>query len=134
MNINITDKPNPQDEEFVIDSLWAHNHKTQPVDIHPLFLTVTDDNQQIVGGWSHALVGRPEVQYLWVGDQCRKSGYGRQLMQLAEEEARKRGCHMAYVDTFDFRAGASTKNWATGSTASWATTHIATPAITAKSL
>ncbi|PYA69675.1 N-acetyltransferase, partial [Serratia marcescens] len=27
MNINITDKPNPQDEEFVIDSLWAHNHK-----------------------------------------------------------------------------------------------------------
>ena len=58
MNINITDKPNPQDEEFVIDSLWAHNHKTQPVDIHPLFLTVTDDNQQIVGGTVARTVGR----------------------------------------------------------------------------
>ncbi len=50
-------------------------------------------------------------------------------MELAEEEARKRGCHMAYVDTFDFQPEASTKNWATGSTASWATMRIATPAI-----
>lgn len=131
MNINITDKPNPQDEEFVIDSLWAHNHKTQPVDIHPLFLTVTDDNQQIVGGLvARTWWGGLEVQYLWVGDQCRKSGYGRQLMQLAEEEARKRGCHMAYVDTFDFQARGFYENWATGSMASWVTMRIAIPAIT----
>ena len=25
-------------------------------------------------------------------------------MQNAEQEAKKRGCHMAYVDTFDFQA------------------------------
>ncbi len=51
-------------------------------------------------------------------------------MELAEEEARKRGCHMAYVDTFDFQARGFYENWATGSTASWATMRIATPAIT----
>lgn len=50
MKINVTDAPNPQDEEYVIDSLWAHNSKTEAVDIHPLFLTVTDDNGEIVGG------------------------------------------------------------------------------------
>lgn len=48
--------------------------------------------------------GGLEVQYLWVSDEYRKSGYGRQLMEKAEEEAIKRGCHMAYVDTFDFQA------------------------------
>lgn len=105
MNINVTDQPNPQDQKFVIDNLWAHNNITEPVNIHPLFLTVTDDDNQIVAGLvACTWWGGLEVQYLWVGDQCRKSGYGRQLMQRAEEEARKRGCHMAYVDTFDFQA------------------------------
>lgn len=105
MNINITDQPNPKDEEFVIDSLWAHNAKIEPVDIHPLFLTVTDDEGKIVAGLvARTWWGGLEVQYLWVSDQYRKSGYGRQLMVQAEEEAMKRGCHMAYVDTFDFQA------------------------------
>ncbi|CAI1744254.1 putative acetyltransferase [Serratia quinivorans] len=105
MKINITDQPNPQDEEFVIDSLWAHNEKTEHVDIHPLFLTVTDGEGKIVAGLvARTWWGGLEVQYLWVSDQHRKSGYGRQLMLQAEEEARKRGCHMAYVDTFDFQA------------------------------
>ncbi|STQ78614.1 Uncharacterised protein [Hafnia alvei] len=59
MNINITDAPNPQDEEYVIDSLWAHNSKTEAVDIHPLFLTVTGrcrENRCGFGGKN--LVGR----------------------------------------------------------------------------
>lgn len=30
MNINITDKPNPQDEEFVIDSLYFTTIKPSP--------------------------------------------------------------------------------------------------------
>ena len=105
MNINITDAPNPQDEEYVIDSLWAHNSKTEAVDIHSLFLTVTDDKGKIVAGLvARTWWGGLEVQYLWVSDEYRKSGYGRQLMENAEKEALKRGCHMAYVDTFDFQA------------------------------
>lgn len=45
-----------------------------------------------------------EVQYLWVSEAYRKSGLGRKLMQKAENEALKRGCHQAYVDTFGFQA------------------------------
>lgn len=105
MKINITDTPNPQDEEFVIDSLWAHNHQYDAVDIHPLFLTVTDDDGQIVAGLvARTWWGGLEVQYLWVSDEYRKKGYGRDLMLQAEQEAVKRGCHMAYVDTFSFQA------------------------------
>ena len=105
MNINVTDTPNPQDEEYVIDSLWAHNNKTEAVDIHPLFLTVTHDNGKIVAGLvARTWWGGIQGHYLRESDEYRKSGYGRQLMEKAEEEAIKRGCHMAYVDTFDFQA------------------------------
>ncbi|MFC0225580.1 GNAT family N-acetyltransferase [Serratia aquatilis] len=105
MKINLTDTPAPQDEEFVIDSLWAHNHKYDAVDIHPLFLTITDDSNKIVAGLvARTWWGGLEVQYLWVSDYYRKKGYGRELMLRAEQEALERGCHMAYVDTFSFQA------------------------------
>ncbi|CNE46041.1 GNAT family N-acetyltransferase [Yersinia nurmii] len=105
MKLNITDVPNPQDEEYVIDSLWAHNDKYDKVDIHPLFLTITDEDNKIVAGLvARTWWGGLEVQYLWVSDDFRKQGYGRELMLKAEAEAINRGCHMAYVDTFSFQA------------------------------
>jgi len=105
MKINITETPNPQDEELVISSLWAYNDTVDKVDIRPLFLTFTDDNQQIIAGLvARTWWGGLEVQYLWVNQAHRKSGLGHQLMKQAPEEAIKRGCHMAYVDTFSFQA------------------------------
>ncbi|MBP2171032.1 ribosomal protein S18 acetylase RimI-like enzyme [Erwinia toletana] len=105
MKINITDTPNAQDEEFVIDSLWAHNDTIEKVDIRPLFLTFTDDQHKIIAGLvARTWWGGLEVQYLWVSEAHRKNGLGLQLMQQAEQEAINRGCHMAYVDTFSFQA------------------------------
>ncbi len=113
MNINITDQPNPKDEEFVIDSLWAHNAKIEPVDIHPLFLTVTDDEGKIVAGLvARTWWGGLEVQYLWVSDQYRKSGYGRQLMVQAEEEAKNAVATWPMSILSIFRPAAFMKNWA----------------------
>ncbi|MFP1722855.1 GNAT family N-acetyltransferase [Lonsdalea quercina] len=105
MKLNITDTPAPQDEEFVIQSLLQHNKQFQEGDIHPLFLTFTNDNNEIIAGlvastWWGAL----EIKFLWVGEPYRHAGLGRQMMQQAEAEAQKRGCHMAYVDTFSFQA------------------------------
>ena len=105
MRVDVTDKPIQQDEEFVIDSLWRHNDKFDKVDIHPLFLTLRDDDEKIVGGLvARTWWGGLEVQYLWVSDKYRAQGFGRQLMLQAEKEALNRGCHMAYVDTFEFQA------------------------------
>lgn len=105
MQINVTDNPAQVDEDFVIDSLWAHNNKFDEVDIHPLFITLRDEKNAIAGGLvARTWWGGLEVQYLWVSDDYRTHGYGRQLMQQAEKEALKRGCHMAYVDTFSFQA------------------------------
>ncbi|AFI89058.1 N-acetyltransferase [Pectobacterium parmentieri] len=105
MNLNITDTPESDEEEFVIASLWKHNAQYDAVDISPLFLNFKDDENNIIAGLiSRTWWGALEVQYLWVSDKHRKSGLGRQLMQAAEKEALKRDCHLAYVDTFEFQA------------------------------
>ncbi|WP_225087074.1 GNAT family N-acetyltransferase [Pectobacterium colocasium] len=105
MNLHITHTPDSDEEEFVIASLWKHNEQYDTVDIFPLFLNFKDDENNIIAGLiSRTWWGALEVQYLWVSEKYRKSGLGRQLMQFAEKEALKRGCHLAYVDTFEFQA------------------------------
>ncbi len=105
MNLTITDAPCQDEEEFVISSLWAHNEHFEHVDIHPLFLNFKDQEQNIIAGLvARTWWGGLEVQYLWVSADYQKTGLGRALMLQAEEEALKRGCHLAYVDTFNFQA------------------------------
>ena len=44
------------------------------------------------------------VHLLWVGEPYRGQGVGSRLITEAEQAARERGCHGAYVDTFTFQA------------------------------
>jgi len=41
---------------------------------------------------------------MWLQEEFRGLGYGRKLLSLAEDEARKRGAEYAYLDTFSFQA------------------------------
>jgi len=44
------------------------------------------------------------IDLLWVKEALRGRGLGHRLLQLAEEEGRKRGACGAYLDTFSFQA------------------------------
>ncbi len=44
------------------------------------------------------------VELMWIREDLRGRGYGRRLLALAEEEARKLGAMYAHVDTFTFQA------------------------------
>ncbi|MDX9956267.1 MAG: GNAT family N-acetyltransferase, partial [Anaerolineae bacterium] len=44
------------------------------------------------------------VNLMWLPEELRRHGYGKQLLALAEEEARRRGARHAYLDTFSFQA------------------------------
>jgi GNAT superfamily N-acetyltransferase len=44
------------------------------------------------------------IDLLFVKEELRGQGYGRQLLELAEAEASRRGAKNAYLDTFSFQA------------------------------
>jgi GNAT superfamily N-acetyltransferase len=43
------------------------------------------------------------VNWLWVADAYRKQGIGSRLLKGAEDDAREKGAHGAYLDTFTFQ-------------------------------
>jgi GNAT superfamily N-acetyltransferase len=45
-----------------------------------------------------------EIDSLWVDESQRGKGYGRKLMEVVEEEGRKRGAKIAYTNTFSYQA------------------------------
>ncbi|UCE00488.1 MAG: GNAT family N-acetyltransferase [Chloroflexota bacterium] len=70
-----------------------------------LCFVLKDPDQQVVGG----LIGSTHYEWLqvdlmWVKEDLRGRGFGRRLLQFAEDEARRRGAKNAYLDTFSFQA------------------------------
>ena len=71
----------------------------------PLAIFLYDEGGRIVGGL-HARVwdGVLDISLLWVHEDYRGEGYGRQLMAAAEAEGFKRGCERAELRTFSYQA------------------------------
>jgi len=44
------------------------------------------------------------VNLMWLKEDLRGQGYGKELLTLAEDEARQRGAKQSYLDTFSFQA------------------------------
>ncbi len=44
------------------------------------------------------------VNLMWLQEDLRGQGYGKELLSLAEDEARQRGAKFSYLDTFSFQA------------------------------
>jgi GNAT superfamily N-acetyltransferase len=104
----LTSEPNaPEDDmQFIREAIYEFNKST--VNDHnysPLSIFVRDDTSVIVagilggmwGGWLH-------ITELWVREDLRKQGYGTNLLQTAEDEARTKGCRSVYLETFSFQA------------------------------
>ena len=78
-----------------------------PEDTEPLSVVSRDEQGIILGGVAGRTIYRNFlIEVLWVDKATRGSGLGRQLMALAEIEAKKRGCVLAQVDTLDYQAPA----------------------------
>jgi GNAT superfamily N-acetyltransferase len=106
MNITPESDPLSSDAQVIGQTLLHYNLQHVPFfDRKPLILLLRDDNGQVVGGlrgntgW-HWLY----VEALAIADHVRGQRWGTQLLAAAEREAAARGCHSAYLDTFDFQA------------------------------
>ena len=71
----------------------------------PLVIELRNAAGTVIGGlWGNTAYGWLFVQLLAVPVELHRQGWGRQLMSEAEQEARNRGCHSAWLDTFEFQS------------------------------
>lgn len=104
--ITRTDAPDPADAQVLHQGLEAFNvTRTGPIGYRPLALFVRDAEGRVAGGLLGCTYwGWLYVEILWVDEPLRGQGYGGRLLDMAEQEALRRGCHHAHLDTMSWQA------------------------------
>jgi len=102
-SLSVTSAPSPEDLAVVGNNLTAFNEgEVGASNRLPLAVFVRDEAGRIVAGISgYTGWGWLYVQWLWVGEELRGHGWAGTMLSAAEDEARVRGCHGAYIDTFN---------------------------------
>jgi len=107
LTITLQETPHPADAEFVQERLREFNRsKVGDEDHHQrLAIFIRDPEQQILGGLlGDTYWGWLYVSILWIDERLRSQGYGERLLAAAEQEAVRRGCKHAHLDTMSFQA------------------------------
>jgi ribosomal protein S18 acetylase RimI-like enzyme len=101
-----TDEARAEDLRDLEEQINEHNMgQTGRRDYRPLALFVHDHQGGIVAGLSgFTWAGWLEIKFVWVREDLRSQGHGRELVEAAEAEARARGCQRAWLDSYTFQA------------------------------
>ncbi|MFN0074032.1 MAG: GNAT family N-acetyltransferase [Chloroflexota bacterium] len=105
-DLTIEEEPERADVQRLLQGLDAHGWPiTGPNPGRDLAVFLRDQEGAIVAGleggtWS----GWLSVRYLWVTDELRGQGWGRRIMDVAEQEAAARGCRHIRLDTMSYQA------------------------------
>lgn len=104
--IKIENAPKHEDIEALAHGLDAHAlPHTQVPGFQSIGVFMRDDNDNLAGGvWGYINWNWLFVGLVWLSQDIRGGGYGKRLMMTLEEEARKRGCQFAHLDTFSYQA------------------------------
>ncbi|MGD9424497.1 GNAT family N-acetyltransferase [Pantoea sp. NSTU24] len=106
MQPEITDNVTAQDLDEVRLGLKAHNSRFFDADeIRSIGVFIRDEQGRKLAGLTGSTAGNwLRIDMLWVSETLRGQGVGTRLMRAAEEEAVRRGCRYAQVDTASFQA------------------------------
>ena len=106
--LTVTDVADEEIRKSILAPLVAYNDsQAGPSQGRPLVVQVRDNTNAVIGGlWGYTGYGWLFTQLLVVPTALRGQGIGSTLMQLAESESIARGCHGAWLDTFEFQARA----------------------------
>lgn len=103
--ITVDYSPNENDNAAVREGIVAFNERIIGERDKPLSIFLKNDLEKIVGGlqawFDYESIW---IDILWVTDDLRKKGYGKELLRTAENEAIKKGCIFSRVDTWSFQA------------------------------
>jgi GNAT superfamily N-acetyltransferase len=102
-SLEVTAEPLPQDLALLGGSLSAFNDADVGASGRkPLAVFVRDETGAIIAGISgYTAWGWLYVQWLWVDERLRGRGVAAGMLDAAEREAIARGCHGAWIDTFN---------------------------------
>jgi GNAT superfamily N-acetyltransferase len=107
-NIRVVSEPRASaaDVDFVRDGLSLFNvAATGDSYYSPLAIFLRDERDAVLGGaCGHVWGGWLDLSLLWVAEPLRGKGYGRKLLEAAEDEARSQGCRGVFLSTFSFQA------------------------------
>jgi len=104
--IILQENPAKADIKFLGDKIDEYNlAQTKVYDDKYLGIFVRDSHNQIVGGlYGISWCGWLEITFLWIREDLRKKGYGKELLEMAENEGKARGCKWVLLNTFSFQA------------------------------
>jgi len=99
------DSPSAETRESLVREIDAFHHRTFPSAFERFALSAQDDAGRRKGGVSGLIYcDWLRVDGLWVDDGLRRRGVGSALMLRAETHAIARGCHSAWLTTFQARS------------------------------
>jgi predicted GNAT family acetyltransferase len=103
LTFTVTGEPTAEELATIGGGLSAFNEAdVGPAERQPFAVLVRDDDGTVVAGASgYTAWGWLYVQWLWVAEGQRGGGLAGRMLAAAEAEARGRGCHSAYIDTFN---------------------------------
>ena len=107
-NLRITSesRASPEDAAVIHDGLARFNvAATKHTYYSPVAIFLRDDRDAVLGGalgdvWG----GWLDLVYLWIAEPLRGQGYGKRLLQAAEDEARAHGCQGVFLESLGFQA------------------------------
>ena len=107
LSIFLLETPDPAEAKFVQDRLREFNISKVGDDDHhqTLGIFIRDPEGHILGGLlGDTYWGWLYVSILWIDERLRGQGYGEKLLAAAEQEAIRRGCTHAHLETMSFQA------------------------------
>jgi len=105
-SIEVKLKADPEEARAIDAGLKQFNDQFSEDDNHlELAVVLRDEQGQLAGGlladtgwrWVH-------INTLWIREDVRRLGFGRKLLEMAEQEAIRRGCRHSQLETHDFQA------------------------------
>ena len=105
LSLTLTSRPDTRDLDRLGDNLAAFNESdVGPAGRQPLAVLLHEGETLVAGLSGYTAWGWLYVQWLWVSETHRGQHLAGRMLAEAEAEARRRGCHGAYIDTFSPQA------------------------------
>jgi GNAT superfamily N-acetyltransferase len=106
LSYNVTGASTNRARKTILKGLIEYNRqKAGPAKWQTVAVVINDSRGRVLGGLSGWTGwGWMHIELFWLPEELRRQGHGRKLMELAEAEARKRGCIGIYLNTASFQA------------------------------